>query len=176
MKKKCTECGAYLDIALFRKDKYKKDGHSYKCKSCLSKKDKKYYSENCEHKKYIVKQYMKKTGEYYRYKPYNSKYYSSEQSKLKKRARDLRRRIRIRTNGSGHNYVDHKTISMVLEKYEGKCAYCKVYCKNSYHIDHKLPVSRGGDNSFNNLALSCPRCNLSKGTKTDYEFSGHKIF
>lgn len=175
MKKKCTECGKELDIELFRKDKYKKDGHSCKCKVCLSKKDKQYYAKNAEHKKYVVKQYMKKTGEYYRYKPYNPKYYSSEKSKLKKRARDLRRRLQLNNNGCGKSYLDGNTISKVLKKYEGKCVYCKINCENSYHIDHKLPVSRGGDNSFDNLALACPHCNLSKGAKTDYEFYGHKI-
>lgn len=175
MKKKCTGCGEELDIELFRRDKYKKDGHSSKCRDCLSKKDKQYYAENSEHKKQVVKQYMKKTGEYYRYKPYNHKYYISEKSKLNKRARDLKRRVLLKNNGCGVSYLNSNTIELIIEKYDRKCVYCGIDCIDIYHIDHKIPISIGGDNSFDNLALSCPHCNLSKGSKTDVEFCGYKV-
>lgn len=33
------------------------------------------------------------------------------------------------------------------------------------HIDHILPRSRGGQNSKDNLRITCSRCNLSKGAK-----------
>jgi len=34
-----------------------------------------------------------------------------------------------------------------------------------YHVDHVVPVSKGGTNRFGNLQLLCPRCNLTKGAK-----------
>ena len=33
------------------------------------------------------------------------------------------------------------------------------------HVDHVIPLSRGGMHTASNLAISCSRCNLSKGTK-----------
>lgn len=39
-----------------------------------------------------------------------------------------------------------------------------------YHVDHKTPLSRGGSNWPDNLQLLCPKCNGSKGTKTDDEW------
>ncbi len=33
-----------------------------------------------------------------------------------------------------------------------------------------VPLSRGGTNGRENLCLSCPDCNLRKGTKTVNEF------
>lgn len=45
----------------------------------------------------------------------------------------------------------------------------------SYHIEHLLPVSRGGGNVIENLALACADCNLKKGTQTEKEFR-HKPF
>jgi len=37
-------------------------------------------------------------------------------------------------------------------------------------LEHKLPISRGGTNEYNNLGVSCQRCNSRKGRKTEYEF------
>jgi len=51
------------------------------------------------------------------------------------------------------------------------CFYCGTAISVlSSHLEHKKPVSRGGDNSRGNLVLACPSCNLSKGKKTHKEF------
>ena len=36
----------------------------------------------------------------------------------------------------------------------------------TFHIDHVLPRSAGGSDSIDNLALSCPSCNLGKSNRT----------
>lgn len=47
------------------------------------------------------------------------------------------------------------------------CSYCgKEISRKSMHIDHVIPISRGGVNSIDNLVPSCRSCNLSKGTMT----------
>lgn len=44
--KKCSKCRSNLPISEFRKDSSRKDGFSYVCKTCLSKKDySRYYSD-----------------------------------------------------------------------------------------------------------------------------------
>lgn len=51
------------------------------------------------------------------------------------------------------------------------CYYCKTeILPDDMHIDHKTPVARGGTNSRRNLVLSCARCNLQKGKKTEAEY------
>jgi hypothetical protein len=51
-----------------------------------------------------------------------------------------------------------------LLKIQGtKCAICKVNVKKTgYHLDHIVPVSRGGKNSDANVQITCPKCNLKK--------------
>jgi 5-methylcytosine-specific restriction endonuclease McrA len=36
---------------------------------------------------------------------------------------------------------------------------------SGYHIDHVIPVSRGGLHEIGNLQLLTPRCNLRKGAR-----------
>lgn len=58
------------------------------------------------------------------------------------------------------------------------CEYCnselkleqsKPYTFNP-SIDHKIPQSIGGSNTFDNIAICCHRCNIVKGTLTDGTF------
>ena len=51
----------------------------------------------------------------------------------------------------------------VLKRDGFKCQYCgKCAVDVILHIDHILPVSKGGDNSIVNLITSCIDCNLGK--------------
>ena len=42
--------------------------------------------------------------------------------------------------------------------------------KKEFHVDHIVPISKGGSEwELDNLELSCPECNLKKGTRTEPE-------
>ena len=53
----------------------------------------------------------------------------------------------------------------VFERDGYVCTYCGVDT-DAPHCDHVMPVSRGGSSALDNLTTACPRCNLSKGSKT----------
>jgi len=167
MKKICTKCGFEKDISAFNCDKTKKDGYYPSCKECKQEKDKKTYLKNPKKKYEVVKAYMIKKGTFQEYKPYNPDFYKSEKSRFKKRARDLKRRT-LKKGVYGDISIDD--IKYLIEIYNGKCAYCNKDCSEDFHVDHKTPLSRGGDNHNENLALSCPSCNYSKGDMTIEEF------
>lgn len=38
------------------------------------------------------------------------------------------------------------------------------------HLEHKTPLCRGGTSFYNNLEVSCNKCNRKKGRKTEEEF------
>lgn len=52
------------------------------------------------------------------------------------------------------------------------CEYCmaRPLSVDEIHFDHRLPISRGGINHPDNLAVCCASCNLSKGAMTGEEF------
>ena len=57
-----------------------------------------------------------------------------------------------------------------IEVYGGICAYCKK--APHAHLDHVIPLVRGGSNWPSNFRPSCQRCNQSKGSKLLSEWEG----
>lgn len=72
-------------------------------------------------------------------------------------------------NRRGIGHVPKGAIARLLEQQRGLCTYCTAELP-PYHVDHKLPVARGGTNAEHNLHLTCPRCNMRKGALTHEEF------
>lgn len=79
-----------------------------------------------------------------------------------------RRRARAAQAGGSFSGDD---ITELLQAQRGRCFYCPQPLA-SYHVEHRVPLSRGGSNDRSNIVLACPPCNLSKGRKTDAEFAG----
>lgn len=49
----------------------------------------------------------------------------------------------------------------------GRCAYCKILLfRDSFHIDHVYPKSKGGPDVMDNFVFTCVDCNCSKNSKT----------
>ena len=62
--------------------------------------------------------------------------------------------------------------SMIYKRDENKCQYCG--STRHLTIDHVIPKSMGGDDSWFNLTLACSQCNTKKGDKL-LEYSGMKL-
>lgn len=59
--------------------------------------------------------------------------------------------------------------TFVVARAGGACEYCRLieYATGmTFHIEHVLPRSQGGITVIDNLALSCPGCNLAKSDHT----------
>lgn len=51
------------------------------------------------------------------------------------------------------------------------CTYCEVsLTEKTFGVDHRIPISRGGDFGFLNITESCHSCNLVKGQMNDDEY------
>lgn len=56
----------------------------------------------------------------------------------------------------------------------GCCAWCGVSLLNQpLEIDHIMPLSRGGANTADNLAVTCPDCNRRKADRHPAYFAQH---
>lgn len=50
-----------------------------------------------------------------------------------------------------------------------KCLYCGETNKNKLTIDHVIPKSKGGKNTWQNLVTCCQSCNIKKDDKLPHE-------
>ena len=59
----------------------------------------------------------------------------------------------------------------VIERDGLRCVYCDDDLTNAeVHLDHVIPESQGGPTTYNNLQVTCRKCNLAKGVLTEGEF------
>lgn len=89
------------------------------------------------------------------------------ENKEKKKFYKHRRRAILRGLSENYSIQDIKDL---WKEQNGLCYYCGVNLKDDRHIEHKTPISRGGSNTKENLALSCPLCDWRKNNKTEQEF------
>jgi hypothetical protein len=62
-------------------------------------------------------------------------------------------------------YREFVSRAKVFERDGGKCRYCQKALrnvKNGWHLDHYIPLARGGEHSHANVCVSCPECNVQK--------------
>jgi 5-methylcytosine-specific restriction endonuclease McrA len=81
-------------------------------------------------------------------------------------ARDSAARYRARKT-SRALLVTPKDVRALVARYSGLCAYCD---RPYEHLDHVIPLSRGGWHSIGNLLPACEFCNIQKHSKTITEW------
>jgi 5-methylcytosine-specific restriction endonuclease McrA len=57
-------------------------------------------------------------------------------------------------------------VAEIMEWQKGKCAYCRKAVGKRPHVDHIVPIAKGGTNDRRNLQITCGPCNLRKN-RTD---------
>ena len=96
---------------------------------------------------------------------YMSEYQQTPKGKLIKANANHKRRAVIK-GGS----VSTEELQQLIDD-NTKCFYCGcVVTDDNRHIDHFIPLSKGGLHDLHNLVVACATCNLKKGTKMPEEF------
>jgi len=67
----------------------------------------------------------------------------------------------------GRHPIKNNVKAVVWAKTEGLCYHCRRVLNpfREFHIDHLVPLSKGGSDNVENLVPSCATCNLKKGTR-----------
>jgi 5-methylcytosine-specific restriction endonuclease McrA len=71
--------------------------------------------------------------------------------------------------------LGHHSPSDVKSQYDrqcGKCYWCLSPVGKTYHVDHVVPLAKGGSNGPENIVIACPSCNVRKGAELPAEFAG----
>jgi hypothetical protein len=64
--------------------------------------------------------------------------------------------------------MPHPLYHVVSERSRGLCEYCKTperLAGYAFEVEHVTPMSRGGLDALDNLALACGPCNKAKGAR-----------
>ncbi len=77
-----------------------------------------------------------------------------------------RRRVRRSIGTTDELNLANIKVRFIRSQSELPCSYCsKIILRKDFHIDHILPLIKGGLHTAENLCVSCQPCNSSKGSK-----------
>lgn len=190
--KKCSKCGNEQSLDNFHNNKSKKDGKATECKKCKREQDIKYRQKNIQCYKHYLKEYNQINKDKLReqkkkYIAKNKIYYLKRQHAWYEKNKDLIK-ARISRYKKEHlkqyqmynnkrmaskktTTIEKFTIQNIIDKYGDKCFYGP---HDFTHIDHYIPLSKGGSHTLDNVRPSCEQCNLEKSNKLPDEFIKYK--
>ena len=120
---------------------------------------KKYRKENSEKINCYQRKY--RNGVYRdRFNAIKRRWSKTAKGRLKSQLNGFRRRMLIRECSTKHTVDEWVTL---LKKHGGKCVQCG--SRKNIEKDHKIPLSKGGGNSIDNIQPLCGRCNRKKSDK-----------
>lgn len=172
--KKCPMCKiekSYSDYHKASKTKDGVQGHCKECKKILSKK----YEKNRDkekRKEYGKKQWEKRKNNA-EYLKKHKQWVEDNKEYIKKKSKDYRESkgvllVYLRSNQKAKNNGYFGKITMkewesVLKQTNYMCIACEEELANT--VDHVIPLSCGGTNTYDNIQPMCIRCNLKKGKR-----------
>ena len=163
--KTCTLCGEIKPLPEFYRHKRMHDGHSARCKVCVSRSKRAFRLLNIEAERARERSWKTRNKE--RHLETNRKWNEAN----RERANTYKRAYRARKRGAEGSH----TVADVRRKFaeqQGRCYWCGVILQDSYHVDHIFPLSKGGSDWPENICCSCPMCNQTKRDLDPQEFSG----
>lgn len=162
--KSCAKCCTWKPFSAFVKTKQSTGLHAY-CKECSSK--------------WFHDRRGTPLEKRLPYRPAFTLTIEEKKRRIHERGKQYRKsnlpkvlmwnRLRANRKRAGGSTPHRHEIERLFCDQDGRCPYCSEPL-NQYHLDHKLPVSRGGKNGIDNLQLLCRTCNLQKHTCTEEEY------
>ena len=173
----CTKCKIEKSLDEFFKRNDVKTSHRSHCKQCTKTQKDIYRKQNEEIIKKKQKEWgdknrtnrLKKKIEYNRrhrkeIRKWHKEYLQTEKGKEKSRVGTANYRAKKRNNSDGT--ITYKALRWLRKLQNNKCYKCKkpldFISPRATHLDHHIPISKGGKHSIENVVYLCQFCNLSK--------------
>jgi len=164
--KRCTVCMIEKSLSMFSPDKRIASGLQSRCKSCYAEIMRDRRSQNPERHREAVK---KSTVKHYDAKLERNRKYRSENPEkvfLWKRADRTNNKARILADNANRRAMIRGEISNeILAIYCLRDFYCEMSLGEQFHVDHIVPLSKGGLHCVDNLQVIPAIDNLRKGNK-----------
>lgn len=158
--KVCKKCNETKPLEGFYISKSNKDGRQGICKGCRNAITAEWVKAHPEGRRAITAKYRKVHPD--RCTAAAARYYKAHPETW--RAYVAKRKAQKLACQGPHYTADD--VAALLVNQHGLCAYCGMPLTSKYDVDHVVPLSQGGSNDKDNIALACPPCNGSKGSKS----------
>lgn len=172
----CSKCKKRRPVSMFSPDKKNKSGLRSNCKPCSLKAHKLWVKRNPEKMAEAKRSWNKRNPDKVLAQKRRSREVNGERinalcrewrrkNKLKMKATNCNSKARLRF---GCAPIKNSELVSLLLAADGKCSYCGSFARLSF--DHKVPLSKGGEHSIENIAIACVSCNSRKGSMRLDEF------
>lgn len=95
---------------------------------------------------------------------------ADDESAIERRRASDRRKTAVRRSRMDVSQSEWFALRSTVFARDGRiCSYCCDTC-GPHEIDHKIPITRGGDSSLSNLVVACRSCNAAKKDQTVEEW------
>jgi 5-methylcytosine-specific restriction endonuclease McrA len=149
--KRCGKCRRFKPADMFSRSARCKDGLQGECKPCAAERSKKWREENPE-----------------KWRASRRGWKAANPDKVRAIHRNTSHKRYYQKKGCGLGAAG----LLAWESAQLKvCHWCGVRCARNYHVDHIIPLAKGGAHELTNLCIACPSCNLSKAAKDPIEFA-----
>ncbi len=145
--------------ALYR-ERYAKNPEKYRAKS------RRVYQKNPERYRQYSRDYNKTAPGQYRQKARERtrQWALDNPERVARNVKVSKHRRRSRERSATGTFIANDLVTLFAAQV-GRCIYCKDKLGQKYHVDHIVPLSKGGSNDPANLQLLCASCNLSKAAR-----------
>lgn len=135
------------------------------CVTCVILKSRKHALNNPEMAKARTKRYRSKiyTG---KSRPSTLLWAINNKDKIAEYRRNRRAKIAM---ADGSHTKDDVLSILYMQKW--KCMNCSKSIKKGYHVDHIIPIARGGSNWKSNIQCLCQLCNNKKHAKDPIDWA-----
>ena len=165
--KSCSKCAVAKPREMFCRDKTRRDGLACWCKDCLNERSRQWHSANREsvlarHREWLAHNPPDRRAAFER----TQRWCKDNPERTRALRKNAKHRRRARTQGG----IKASELRAWEAEQPKVCHWCGAECSD-YHIDHRVPLSRGGEHIHDNLVIACPPCNRSKGARCPIEFA-----
>lgn len=195
--KTCADCKQAQPLSCYYKAASNADGLLSRCKQCYSLKCKEYRLRNAEK----IKAQKRRAYEQDRQNPDYLAKIKAYQEANKERKREYDRDYRERTKDKQDHWSKEWVAKnpdkrrAILRNYKARrraqesggvstaalaawtlqqkkvCYWCGSKCAKGFHVDHYVPLCKGGKHEIGNLVIACAPCNLRKNLKDPFDFA-----
>lgn len=190
--KECTGCKRDLDVSMFGPNRRSPDGWRPQCKPCVSAASRRQRAANPERRRAYCRGWVARNLEKQRASERKWAAANREQERLRALARyaanpqrqaektkqwvathpETARAIAHRASCNRRArerqaFIENVDPRVVFDRDAGICGICRlpVNPTERWHVDHVIPLSKGGLHAYANVQLSHARCNISKGAR-----------